>query len=404
MTLGGEIGTALWGVLAGVDRALVHAHAAGQAARDSADLIAAVGQGSYQSDYEHAAGYLSQAAADAEQVRAWLMAARDAVARYLNHLIGLGVVSAEGPASTPAATPAAAGTAPPPVADLPVLTSEHGQLPGAAGSAWLYVKLFLPAQRVDHLLVHALPELLTALAGRAWWFVRYPQARDVDEPDHLRLRVRVHGDRPGDTEQALAAVTTWAARLRADGLIGRLAVDTYFPEVGRYRAMPQAEDVFAADSELVLAHLTHVANTTGGPAPTVLTGLSLFDLATAFLGDRRTAADWLATRTRGALAGRPAPERDEVTAITRLARAHRHTRASGWSAMGDAHAHRDLALAHYRAALPTSLDTEALDQVLHSLLHMHHNRALGVDRDREAVCLRLARHAAAAWRAAQEPT
>ncbi|WP_425388649.1 hypothetical protein [Amycolatopsis jejuensis] len=29
---------------------------------------------------------------------------------------------------------------------------------------------------------------------------------------------------------------------------------------------------------------------------------------------------------------------------------------------------------------------------------MHHNRALGVNRDREAICLRLARQAAATWR------
>jgi len=36
-----------------------------------------------------------------------------------------------------------------------------------------------------------------------------------------------------------------------------------------------------------------------------------------------------------------------------------------------------------------------------SLLHMHHNRLVGVDRAREAVCLRLARQAAVTWRATQ---
>ncbi len=287
-----------------------------------------------------------------------------------------------------------------PVSDLPVLTSDHVQLPGAAGSSWLYVKLFFPTQRIDHFLVHALPALLNTLDGRPWWFVRYPQARDIDEPDHLRLRVRVHGDRPGDTEQALAAVTAWTDRLRTDGLIGRLAVDTYFPEIGRYQAMSEAENVFAADSVLVLAHLTRLNHR---PAPTVLTGLSLFDMATGFLGDRRVAADWLSTRTRHAVADRPVPERADVTAITRLARSDRQTCARGWSAVADAYALREAALARYRAALPTSMDSDALDQVLRSLLHMHHNRALGVDRDREAVCLRLARHAAAAWRASQEP-
>lgn len=285
-----------------------------------------------------------------------------------------------------------------PLAGLPVLTSEHGQLPGAASSSWLYVKLLFPTARIDHLLVAVLPDLLPSLDGRAWWFVRYPQARDIDEPDHLRWRVRVHGDRPADTERVLAALTAWAARLRGDGLIGRLVVDTYFPEIGRYRAIREAEEVFAVDSVLVLAQLTHL---TRGPAPTVLTGLSLFDLATGFLANRHVAADWLSSRIPRVVTGRPAPARAEVTAITRMARGDRQAALAGWSLVAGVHAQRHQALARYRAALPTGMGADGLDRVLHSLLHMHHNRVLGVDRDREAVCLRLARHAAAAWRAAQ---
>jgi hypothetical protein len=50
-------------------------------------------------------------------------------------------------------------------------------------------------------------------------------------------------------------------------------------------------------------------------------------------------------------------------------------------------------------ALPYGVD---LDKVLHCLLHMHHNRSLRVDRDREAECLRLARAAAATWRASRQ--
>jgi class I lanthipeptide synthase len=281
-----------------------------------------------------------------------------------------------------------------PVQALPVLTGGHGHLPGAADSSWLYAKLFLSAQRMDHLLVHELPALLLTLGDRACWFVRYPQAREGEEPDHRRLRVRVRGDADGDTDRMLAAVTEWAGRLRADGLIGRLAFDTYFPEVGRYIAMAEAEEVFTADSALVLAQLTHLP--AGTPAPTVLTGLSMFDVAAAFLGSRTAAADWLRAQAPPAV-----PDRAEVTEITRLVRGGRQAGIPGWSGVADAYAQRAEALARYRRALPDGVDT---DQVLHSLLHMHHNRALGVDRDREAVCLRLARQAAAAWRANGEPT
>ncbi|MGH3933416.1 MAG: thiopeptide-type bacteriocin biosynthesis protein [Pseudonocardiaceae bacterium] len=57
---------------------------------------------------------------------------------------------------------------------------------------------------------------------------------------------------------------------------------------------------------------------------------------------------------------------------------------------------RAAALASYRTHLPADADTEG---VLEALLHMHHNRAIGIDRDREATCRRLARQAALAWTA-----
>ncbi|QTR02237.1 thiopeptide-type bacteriocin biosynthesis protein, partial [Saccharothrix algeriensis] len=280
----------------------------------------------------------------------------------------------------------------PAVEVLPILTREHGHLPGSASSSWLYAKLYLSAGRMNHLLVHELPALLAALGDRACWFVRYPQVREGEEPDQLRLRVRVHRDTPGDTDQALAAVTAWADRLRAEGLIGRLAFDTYFPEVGRYIAMNEAEEVFTADSHLVLAQLTHLAADT--VAPTVLTGLSMFDVAAAFLGSRAVAADWLSTQATPAV-----PDRAEVTEVTRLVRDGWQADIPGWSAVAEVHRQRADALARYRRTLPDGVD---IDRVLHSLLHMHHNRALGVNRDREAICLRLARQAAAVWRTTQD--
>ena len=53
------------------------------------------------------------------------------------------------------------------------------------------------------------------------------------------------------------------------------------------------------------------------------------------------------------------------------------------------------ALAGYRKALPAEANT---DVVLEPLLHMHHNRLIGIDRDSERAGRRLARHAALAWR------
>ncbi len=51
---------------------------------------------------------------------------------------------------------------------------------------------------------------------------------------------------------------------------------------------------------------------------------------------------------------------------------------------------------HYRKALDADAD---FTHVLESLLHIHHNRYRGIDRDGEGACRRLARQAALARRA-----
>jgi len=62
--------------------------------------------------------------------------------------------------------------------------------------------------------------------------------------------------------------------------------------------------------------------------------------------------------------------------------------------------HRAEAVAAYR----TTLDPDAnFTHILESLLHIHHNRYLGINRDSEAACRRLARQAALAQRAACLP-
>ncbi|MGH3930128.1 MAG: thiopeptide-type bacteriocin biosynthesis protein, partial [Pseudonocardiaceae bacterium] len=136
------------------------------------------------------------------------------------------------------------------------------------------------------------------------------------------------------------------------------------------------------------ALLTHLSG--GEPSPVVLTALSLFDVAAAFLGDRDQAAAWL-----GAPAPKATPDRADVEQVTRLARGGLWHDIPEWPDIANAHQQRADAIAQYRRALPEPANTDA---ALHSLFHMHHNRALGVDRDREAVCLRLARQAAATWR------
>jgi len=56
-------------------------------------------------------------------------------------------------------------------------------------------------------------------------------------------------------------------------------------------------------------------------------------------------------------------------------------------------------LAAYRRQLPTDAADAVLEAVVESLLHMHHNRAIGIDPDHERACRRLAWRAARTWQA-----
>lgn len=270
-----------------------------------------------------------------------------------------------------------------------VSNADHGHFPGSEGAEWLSAKIFTHPERIDEIISAHLATLTAALGHSECWFVRY---RSAIETDHLRLRVRIAD--LGGFGRAAATVSEWARRLRAEGLMGRLAYDTYFPEVGRYgraAALTAAEDVFIADSHVVMAQLGRLP--AADVDPLTLTALNMLGTAEAFLGGLDQATQWLTAQ--------PAPDgtadRDAVKQAVELARNGTLDCATSWHRdVVEAWEERAAALTKYRAQLPEDADT---GPVLEALLHMHHNRALGIDRGRENSCRRLARQTALSLRA-----
>lgn len=271
---------------------------------------------------------------------------------------------------------------------------DDGHLPGT--SPWAYAKLYGHPDRVPDILTRHLPDLLTGWDALVeWWFVRY------SDPDpHLRLRFLLpHEDAYGE---AVRRVGTWAAGLRASGLLGRATWDTYYPETGRYgsgAAMAAAETAFAADSRAAIAQLKLTAGTGLHPA---VTAASTIDLVTTLTGNTAAAMRWL-TNTIGKPSG-PAPARQVHNEAMRLADPHRDFAAlralpGGEETVG-AWIERRQALTAYSNHL-TGEKGPAQDSVLNSLLHMHHIRTAGIHPTCERDCRRLARAAALSWLARQ---
>ncbi|QKW22279.1 lantibiotic dehydratase [Kitasatospora sp. NA04385] len=262
-------------------------------------------------------------------------------------------------------------------------TVRSGHLPGASG--WLSARLFGNPRRADELLSRVEGLAADWVVPPQWWFLRH-----TDPEPHLRLRVPVSA--VAAWSLAAERIGRWAEQMREEGLLTRMEIDTYLPEAGRYgrgAALRAAEAFFAADSRAVLAQLAYQRATSTDPA--TVTAASMLDLATALLGEQAGHA-WLLERVprhSGIALPRSAPrlvaefaDRPERLALTEEGRAL----ALVWEV-------RAKKLVDYRRALGRDGELETAD-VLGSLLHLHHARAVGLDAASERICHRLARAAA----------
>ncbi|WP_328645872.1 lantibiotic dehydratase [Amycolatopsis sp. NBC_00348] len=233
------------------------------------------------------------------------------------------------------------------------------------GGEWLYVKVFSPRPDVVR---DRLPAL-AAEAGGPWYFVRYA------EPDPV-LRLRFHGDPatlwPSVFPRLAARLGEWSDQR----LIGDWLVASHEPELERYggpAAMPAAEAVFHADSELALRLLDLERRTAFSLDE--LAAVSLAALAHAFgAADRLPAIapgrEYARNRVRWRSLVDPAGDWPGLRAT-----------AEG-RAVVDALGPRDEAVRRYGDVVRELGDAE---EILASLLHMTCNRLFGgpVERERK---------------------
>ncbi|MGI9001870.1 MAG: lantibiotic dehydratase [Pseudonocardia sp.] len=264
----------------------------------------------------------------------------------------------------------------------------HGMPPGT--SPWLCAELFVHPDVQDEVLAR-LPRLLASFAADThWWFDRH-----VEPEPLLRLRIALLGtDEFGPAAQALGS---WAAGLRTDGLLHDLQLTTCPPQTGgRDQGGPPAAAgrVFHADSMVVIAQLG--AGHSVSAQALAAANFAAFTLS--FTNSPGDALHWLARRARPAPAPPQVPRGLRAEAV-RLADpkddfAALHT-ALGSAPIAAAWRQRAEALVAYRAVMTEEPGADP-DAILTSLLHLHAQRALGLDDERERTSLHLVRAAALA--------
>ncbi|WP_055710738.1 lantibiotic dehydratase [Streptomyces torulosus] len=262
--------------------------------------------------------------------------------------------------------------------------TDHGvrHLPG---EEWLYAKFYAVEDTHDEFLHACLPTLLRAVGDdvRSWHFVRY---RDPDS--HVRLRL--HGTAEALRTTVLPRLAAVSRDWQEAGVIRTVVLDTYRPETDRYGGpdeLPHAERMFCVDSRSALAQLTMRARGRLTLPDPVLAAVN-HALLLESLGDW----DW------SGWISRVIPKGPAHTAYRRhqdLARSlivPGRTAESAASALGapladlwtgtpETRTYGALVLSDEEGTPGTGGHAEA---VL-SLLHMQHNRLLGIDRAAEDI-------------------
>lgn len=268
------------------------------------------------------------------------------------------------------------------------LLPEIEALPGR--SAVLYVQIHGHPARCDELLTEHTAKFISAFGQDPphWWFRRHREIRRPEVDPYLALYLRLSS--PAAYGAAAEKVSDWAADLRRERLVSHITLATYQPQTGRYghgAAMDAAQQVFAADSSAAITQITTA--TRAGLRPQALAAASMVDLTISFVGTPSEGMHWL-LRELPQQHGLLGPElRDQALALADPDREWSNLHAlPGGPELTARWGRRAAALAAYRKQLDDERDAH---RALHSLLHLHHNRAVGVDTDQEGVTNRLVR-------------
>jgi len=273
-------------------------------------------------------------------------------------------------------------------------TAPPGETCRPGGSGVVYARLIGNPARFDDLIGCHLPDLGASLIGlgvRRWWVSRHRDMIRVDADQHLSLLLRL--DAPTAYGAVAERLAAFAADLHARGLPAELAFAPYHEQPGRYGdgpALEAAEGVFAADSTAAINQVRLAA--TSNISGQALAAASMVQLAAGLATDPVSGYSELlaclhqhtdpADRALSDLARALADPTGDYARIREL---------PGGDTVAHAWRVRNTALRAYHASLLPHRDPM---DVLRTLLHDHHVRAVGVDPEFERKTGHLARAAA----------
>jgi thiopeptide-type bacteriocin biosynthesis protein len=273
-------------------------------------------------------------------------------------------------------------------------TAAPGQTHRPGSSDVVHARLIGNPTRFDAIISDHIPDLgasLIRLGVQRWWVSRHRDMIRLDADQHISVVFRLNS--PAAYGAVAARLAEFADDLHARGLPAELVFAAYHEQPARYGDGPACQDaerVFATDTTAAIAQLRLAAY--GNISGQVLAAASMVHIAAGLAADPASGYRELlaclkqytesADRTLSDLARDLADPTGEYARLRGLPAGD--TVANAWQ-------DRHTALRAYHASLLPHRDPM---EVLRTLLHDHHVRAIGVDPEFERKTGHLARAAA----------
>lgn len=266
------------------------------------------------------------------------------------------------------------------------------------GSEWLYIKLYGMNQRVEEFLYNGFCKLAEEAKENGWadqaFFIRY-----IDEVPHIRIRLK--GDPDLLVAKGIPSIYQWANTMKKEGLLNRMVIDTYDPEIERYGGsdlISSAETFFSKDSEAVARYLGLRRFERIDISEELFGALNVIDILEGFSLSFIEQLNWLNDSVNYK------EYKEEFKQMKSELLRYGNTDDNWANLQKDEKGQTLYSLMNIRKeALSIYADkvNEAnrqgllanhIDDLIGSVIHMHINRLIGVDRTRETKIITLARH------------
>ncbi|URJ36214.3 lantibiotic dehydratase [Paenibacillus polymyxa] len=289
-------------------------------------------------------------------------------------------------------------------ASLELVAKENEQQPTKAdytylpGESWFYAKLYGINSRQNEFIGGYWEEFVRKHQDNGTilqaYFIRY-----ADPDKHLRVRFELSKNRTADG--FLSTFHKWTEMLLHEGMIARVVIDTYEPEIERYggsKPMAWAERMFSCDSEVTtkLVHLIRFNQVS--LEEDIIATLSVINLLYQF-GYHEKDAFNLLNRYFDVKEYLENFRKERKFFLQWFASDQEISQSiqSNLQAIESIFKIRREAVKQYSHVLyeheTGGLSTNTREDIVFSVIHMHLNRLLGIDRDRERKIMIMARHA-----------